>query len=905
MWNHLFGLVARQVAVIGLVAGIFQTPLAQSNPDDVAVGTEFWIRGGPSSHLNFQSAGFEVFGTLRLESTGGGWTSALTLNPGALTNNAIGTIVINEGTGGPRSITGDLFNFGAFNVNYNLTLNKDLGRYENAGMLTAGPGATLFLRGADATFVQSAGTLKIDGAVDGNDVLFKFAGGEISGGRVLLADSTLEIASSAGPGQFILTGSASRLASDIFAGHHLWIRGSTRGNHTTVVSESGFANAGGMLLQSVDGGWTSSFTVNTGTLTNLPSGVIEINEGTQGDRNLNAELLNLGTLNVNWPSGLNKNAATHINRGTINIASGRSLTINGGEQTFRHEAGLLAANGLFRGNSIRFQFEGGEITGSPYLVSSELNVGANATTPASFILTHSSSRYSGDLHRGQTLWIRGDAAGTHTTVTAENGFQNEGEILIQSVEGGWTSSFAISNGSLVNASTGVLTVGEGTQGDRRLNLELKNSGRVNVNWPVILQKANATHVNRGEIQIAPGRTLSISGNGQVFRQEAGTFTIEGAFTGNDIGFDFEGGRIVGTPYLVGSRLNVGANALEPASFILTHSASRFTGDLHKGQFLWIRGDSSGGHTSMVAENGFVNEGEILIESVGGGWASSFSINNGALTNKADGKIRFGEGTQGERRLSAELINAGQLTVDFAADLGKPGAAHRNSGQINVNRFLSITGSSFDQEAGTIQVNDTCRLSDLTLNHSGGLTTVNGLLDLRSCLLNYTGGEMTGTTYLVAGELRLGPAAVAPATFIMTHSAGKYSGDLHEGQKLWVRGDSTGGHTTITAENGFTNEGEILIESVSGGWTSSFTVNNGTLVNGTKGVFTVGEGTQGDRRLNLELVNLGRLDIHWPTTLHKSGARHVNRGEFKIAAGRSLNISGAEQVFRQESGAFSI
>lgn len=88
--------------------------------------------------------------------------------------------------------------------------------------------------------------------------------------------------------------------------------------------------------------------------------------------------------------------------------------------------------------------------------------------------------------------------------------------------------------------------------------------------------------------------------------------------------------------LVGSQLNLGAQATNPAQFWLTGSASSMTGDIKSGQTVWVGGSASGSFTTFVVTNGFVNAGTLRLESADAGYDTLFYVNNGVLTNGPTG-----------------------------------------------------------------------------------------------------------------------------------------------------------------------------------------------------------------------------------------------------------------------------
>ncbi|MCH9035253.1 MAG: hypothetical protein IID42_12255 [Planctomycetes bacterium] len=94
----------------------------------------------------------------------------------------------------------------------------------------------------------------------------------------------------------------------------------------------------------------------------------------------------------------------------------------------------------------------------------------------------------------------------------------------------------------------------------------------------------------------------------------------------------------------------------------------------------------------------------------------------------------------------------------------------------------------------------------------------------------------------------------------------------------MQGSSAGGHTTLTAAQGFTNAGTLRLESINGGFTSSLTVTTGALTN--TGTITVGQGNGGARSMTAELVNSGTVNVGTSLTLGRSGAGRCRSCELR-------------------------
>jgi hypothetical protein len=146
---------------------------------DVASGVTLWVQGsnrGAQGTLN-ASTGFANRGIIRLESVDSTWGSALNVSGGVFVNDIGGRVEVNGGSGGPRSISGQLFNGGTVVVNYDLGL--DTSAHTNAGSMQIGPGAHLDIAGSyaqtigetvlnDGTIRSSSGLVITGGSLTGN-----------------------------------------------------------------------------------------------------------------------------------------------------------------------------------------------------------------------------------------------------------------------------------------------------------------------------------------------------------------------------------------------------------------------------------------------------------------------------------------------------------------------------------------------------------------------------------------------------------------------------------------------------------------------------------------------------------------------------------------------------------------
>ncbi len=866
-------------------AGICLPPVDVAN--DIPVATERLVQGsGAVGNLTATSDGFGIDGLLRIESAGGGYLSAVAITSGAVTNHAGGVISIRQGTQGPRSFDGPLINRGLFEATWPMTYTASVGSWMNYGELNLTGSGSVSLRGATRLDLVD-GAVTGGSALDGNGVDVRFLGGTLSGTPSLL-NSRLEFdPRNTHAGSFLLMGSGSVLVGGLRPGQMVTIAGSGAAGNTSLRAPHGLRSAGQVRLESRDGGYLSQINVTGGPLVNEAGGILESTRGAAGPRAISGNLENEGMFRIDWPLSLIASEGTHVNRGEIMVSSGMTLGLSGANQTFRQVAGSIRADGVFDLSGMRFDYEGGEISGTAYLDGVDLRLHPTGTDPVSLILARSSSRVTGRLNANQSLWVRGDGRVGNTMIPFLGGFINEGSLRIESADGGYVSGISVEGGPFENRAGGTLLIRRGAAGPRTLAAELVNDGVVSVQWPATFGRAGAIHRNRANLTIFPGITLSAAGGGQEFRQEAGLLDIQGGLDLSDLRFVFEGGEIVGVPYLDGVRLRVGT-ATGPGEFNLTRSSSTVEGTLRAGQVLNIRGDGRGSHTAVTAPAGLENEGTIRLMSANGGYHSELRVLTGPMRNRAGGLLHVQRGAEGSRLLTAALENEGTLRISWPMTLGQADAVHVNRGRIEVDTGMSLViagaNQTFRQEAGV-------------LDGQGGV-------DFSNIRLDYLAGDITGQPYLDNVRLFIGEDAVRPVNFILGRTGSQVRGKVHVGQSLWIRGDGRVSHTAVEAPDGLAIGGLVRLESVNGGYHVELGSGAGlhTLPGGR---IQVGRGADGARVISAPLLNEGALEVKWPLSLGGAGLVHVNRGDITVDPGMELTLGGAGQRLVQEGGTLRV
>ena len=479
----------------------------------------------------------------------------------------------------------------------------------------------------------------------------------------------------------------------------LLIQGSSAGSHALLTAATGFVNSGDITFSSIDAARNTTLTVSSGTFVN--HGTINVEPGTAGARTISANLVNNGAVNLNTNTTFAKSSGVYTNNGSLNIAAGRTLSISGISQVFNQNSGNLAVSGDFSFSTARFNFNGGNITGTPVLLNSTLNIATGATTAVAFTL-RGATNFSGDIVLGQSLLIQGSSAGNHASLNSATGFVNSGDITFSSIDAARNTALTVTTGTFVNQGT--INVEPGTAGARTISANLVNNGTINLNTNTTFARSSGVYTNNGSLNIAAGRTLSISGISQVFNQNSGDLAITGDFSFSTARFNFNGGNITGTPVLLNSTLNIATGATTAVAFIL-RGATNFSGDIVLGQSLLIQGSSAGNHASLNSATGFVNSGDITFSSIDAARNTALTVSSGTFTNQ--GTINVEPGTAGARTISANLVNNGAVILNANTTLSKSSGVYTNNGSLNIaaGRTLTISGSSqvFNQNSGNLAV----------------------------------------------------------------------------------------------------------------------------------------------------------------------------------------------------------
>ncbi|MCX6925257.1 MAG: hypothetical protein NT154_18910, partial [Verrucomicrobia bacterium] len=213
-------------------------------------------------------------------------------------------------------------------------------------------------------------------------------------------------------------------------------------------------NRGTIVLNSTLYNCSASLTVG-GTLVNAPEGVVQVNVGAGNNRTLNANV---------------------INQGTINVEGGISFYCNGAGKGFRQQAGSINGTGWFTWAYGEFDFVGGALFGAIYVRDGMLDVAP--TAGASTIYTAGNTTLLGNRSTQATVWVQGNAAYGHATLTTAQGAVNAGTLRLESSVWNCMSVVAVGGSNLVNTATGVIVARAGEGNSRSISGYLINQGVV-------------------------------------------------------------------------------------------------------------------------------------------------------------------------------------------------------------------------------------------------------------------------------------------------------------------------------------------------------------------------------------------------------------------------------------------
>ncbi|MES2344449.1 MAG: hypothetical protein V4494_00725 [Chlamydiota bacterium] len=653
------------------------------------------------------------------------------------------------------------------------------------------PGNCLINNGSS---IQSAST------PIGNAAILTLAGDlTIQGGGVGLS----QIAVTGGSDLTITT------TGDLFALNNALIENSTAGATTITVMGSAYlaAGAGPVIILGGTGDLNVLVTGNLNLLSDDTGGSSITSSGNLvvtsteniyiiGQPGANDSLISTsaGNLTVSADAGnLELTNAAHITltggTGTLTFSAGNNLTINNDSSV--ESASSMDATGS-AGNALLIV---GGTDGNASIVSAQgLTFTMGAVTGSIDLMTVSSGEAF--ISVGATSSIATGMSGT----LSMNGL-------------------AFSVNAYIEASTGDLTV-------TASRMDMNNFSHIEILGGAGLLTVDAT---AGDFSLANGSYLTHAGTGGISSTTTvGYLYIEGG-PSSDGGSYIDGGSGASTITAHGIQMSGYSSSLSPFNGARITSSGDLTvtaalADLTMNPFSYIESTGTGLldieviTTDLLIDNGssIVNLGSGIttinvaagtISLLGGAGDSLISVTTGPLNVTAGSNVRMLAHEDGSTSMTA---TTGDITVDCGANLLMVGAPESMQ-----TSFISTEGSITINATNNVIIRDD---SNITIPLAGtgtiGITTLNGDLSVEngSSLANAGSGTITATV-----------------------------GMMGAGNVL-VRGGTTGGNAAITvASDGITlniPNGNLNIESVSGGSASITAVDTTSITTGTSGKISI-------------------------------------------------------------------
>jgi len=712
-------------------------------------------------------------GTILLESGESWiWSSDLAIASGAaLSNMASGIIEVESGSGGERSIAGEVVNFGSINV---------------------GAGTRLDLKGVDAntppTLLQADGAINATGQVVLHGGTFDFLGGVVTG-AFYVNNSSLDVASTVTTASTVFVTGASSLVDNASPAVTLAVQGDALGGSATLTAIDGATNAGTLLLASADSWiYDSNLAVASGAaLVNLPTGVIEVDAGSGGQRTAKGELINFGTITVSANTRLDV----------------KGLDANTPPELLQVD-GTIHAAGQFVLDGGRFDFLGGTLTGAFNVNSAQVEVAATVSAASTVIVTGASSLID-NASPFVTLWVQGDQPSGSATFTAQAGATNAGIIGLESADSAnYDSNLAVVAGSaLVNLPTGLIVANAGTGGNRSILGNVTNFGVIGAN-------ANTRLDMRGRDANTPPRLEQVGGS----IDGVGQFVLDGGR------IDFLGGVLHGYDYALNAQIYVAPSVTSPSTLIVSGGQSQLVSNESPEVTLWVQGNQMGLGATLTALSGAVNAGDLVLASVDAWhfWSDLAVATGATLTNLPTGMIQVYQNLGEDHALAGSIANYGAMYTYGSMTL--PIGTLTNHGIIAIQPAtqVDLVGAG-PNPATLIQADGSVVAPSLAV------------LTFHSGSFNFTGGSIFGDFEVRDSQITVANTVWAPSVVKAIGLGNTLVTNDSPNVILEVLGCAQAGSANLTTADQGSNYGKILLNSDDWSqWSATLDVGKGTFTN---------------------------------------------------------------------------
>jgi len=333
---------------------------------------------------------------------------------------------------------------------------------------------------------------------------------------------------------------------DVPLGGLLWIQGYD-GNPP----QPGFTVEGLLRIEAVDDSQPAGLELNAGSLTNRPSGLIQVNYGAGGGRFISGTVYNEGTLEANTSMSFLGDGSLFRNSGSFQASD--KIEFRGLNTRLELLSGSFSVpEGVdYRDGTVAY--DGGDLTGDLRLVRSRIRVAASVTNGFHLEFSGAGCAFDGVLtaDRSITAWAGDEGTGTVLDIAGERvqdgtlTLSSRGALAVTTVHlppGGWT----------VRSGARLETL-QGSGGYRLISGDVRNEGTWVCTAGVIFSSQTGPVVNTGTVDMSfTGVINSAAG----FRQEAGLTTLlGGSIYAPDADTVLAGGRLTGGGHIYGRLVN--------------------------------------------------------------------------------------------------------------------------------------------------------------------------------------------------------------------------------------------------------------------------------------------------------------------------------------------------------------
>ncbi|GEM_PF-4299495 len=492
------------------------------------------------------ATGFTNHGLIRMAGYRDSWgnpiLALLTITTGTLVNAVDGTIQTIEGHGADRVISGALTNEGTIAVDYLLTLNKPKTVYENTGTITI-DGTRLTVSGDSSVFtntgtitagegkyvevISGATFIPSDGALTGT---VKIINAKLGSG-ILPNTSSYVLQECTTPDDAVIHNYGFITIYSFFSvngllhtydGSRIRVESGTNNSTGILTLAHGLINNGTLEMIAYADGWgnpRTAFVNSDSAIINAPTGVLITEKGSGAGRELNAPLINQGTITINYILSVKKSYVNDTSSGTIAI-NGPYLSLSGTSSTFTNTGTITMSDSSFIDvtGGLRFVPSNGTLSGTLNITNAELGAGTishetkvviqNSSAPADATIDQ-----HGEFHIYGLFTVNG-ILNTYTdsytviesgsrnetgTFYVVKGFTNHGSIEMIAFNDGWgnpRTATLRADSLILNATDGAIRTYPGTGATRVIDAPFQNDGIMELNWGITFAKGGA---NNGQI----------------------------------------------------------------------------------------------------------------------------------------------------------------------------------------------------------------------------------------------------------------------------------------------------------------------------------------------------------------------------------------------------------------------